>query len=353
MPLKICVYAISKDEAKFVSRWAKSAQDADLILLADTGSSDATVEIAKNCGVKVHDICISPWRFDHARNASLALIPRDIDVCVCVDVDEVLEPGWRQEIEDKWTEHTTRLRYQYDWGHGKQFQYDKIHSRFGYAWCCPAHEVLRADGRITERFAYTSKLLVSHHPDATKSRGQYLDLLRLSVEEDPNCPRSAWYYARELYYHFRWDEAAQAILRYLDMPGANWVSERCYALRTLSECLVKKDDITGAEVILLQAVSEGPLIRENWVALAELMYSQNRWEECFAYANRALRITIRLNDYTVDPNSWKDKPYDLAAISAYRLGLKDVAIKHGRDACILSPEDKRLSENLQWYLGNR
>jgi glycosyltransferase involved in cell wall biosynthesis len=89
--LKICVYAISRNEEQFVNRFCDSAKNADLILIADTGSADKTVELALQNGAKVYDICISPWRFDLARNAALSLIPKDIDVCISLDLDEVLE----------------------------------------------------------------------------------------------------------------------------------------------------------------------------------------------------------------------------------------------------------------------
>jgi len=98
--MKICVYAISKNEQQFVQRFCESAKDADLILIADTGSTDDTAEEARRwkqnsidarANLMVHDICITPWRFDLARNAALALIPRDIDVCISLDLDEVME----------------------------------------------------------------------------------------------------------------------------------------------------------------------------------------------------------------------------------------------------------------------
>jgi glycosyltransferase involved in cell wall biosynthesis len=92
--VKIAVYAISKNEAMFVERFC-SAVDADLILIADTGSTDNTVELAKQHGAQVPEICITPWRFDDARNAALALLPRDIDVCVSLDLDEELQPDIR------------------------------------------------------------------------------------------------------------------------------------------------------------------------------------------------------------------------------------------------------------------
>ena len=97
--LTYCVYAISKNEEQFVRRFCKSAQDADYILVADTGSSDGTSTLARECGAIVHDIFISPWRFDLARNSALALIPRSVDICISLDLDEVLEPGWKEKIE--------------------------------------------------------------------------------------------------------------------------------------------------------------------------------------------------------------------------------------------------------------
>jgi len=80
--LRICVYAISKNEAHFAQRFCESAQDADLIMIADTGSEDGLPEKAELYGAVVHHICITPWRFDLARNAALALVPRDCLECL-------------------------------------------------------------------------------------------------------------------------------------------------------------------------------------------------------------------------------------------------------------------------------
>ena len=93
--MKIAVYAICKNEEQFVKRFCESAKEADLILIADTGSTDNTVIEARACGATVYEIAITPWRFDKARDAALALIPRDIDVCIALDLDEMLQPGWR------------------------------------------------------------------------------------------------------------------------------------------------------------------------------------------------------------------------------------------------------------------
>ncbi len=73
--MKIAVYTIALNEEKFVERWYNSVKDADYLLIADTGSTDRTVEIAKSLGINVYNISIKPWRFDVARNTARSLLP--------------------------------------------------------------------------------------------------------------------------------------------------------------------------------------------------------------------------------------------------------------------------------------
>lgn len=348
--LTYCVYAISKNEETFVDRFCQSARDVDMILIADTGSTDGTIEAARRNGAVVHDIFISPWRFDLARNAALALVPRSIDICISLDLDEVLEPGWKEMLEKVWVPgKTTRLKYLFDWSCGIRFYSEKIHTRHGYHWHHPCHEYPRPDGRVTEVYAWAGPdLMVSHHPDPTKSRGQYYDLLALSVKEDPHCPRNAFYYARELTYYAKWDEAIEALKRYLAMPNATWVNDRCYAMRLLGKCYSEKGDPATAEKWYLQAAGEAPDTREPWCDLAMLMYRQSRWEECFAMSMRALKIKERQLVYTSDPAAWGHWAHDLASISAWRLGLRDVALEQAREAVEKTSDDPRLKANLEW-----
>lgn len=350
--MKIAVYAISKNEGKHVDRFVEAAWAADSILIADTGSTDETVVLAQSYGAKVAvpRIWIKPWRFDKARDAALALVPPDIDVCVSLDLDEILQNGWRQKIEAAWkVGETTRLRYLFDWGIGVKFYYEKIHARWGYHWHHPCHEYPRPDGRTVERYATVDDLLVVHKPDPTKSRGQYLDLLKLSVEEDPICPRNAFYYARELSFVQRWADSIRECDRYLGLSGANWPNERCYAYRVKGRCYAQLGDLDKAYGAFLQAASEAPNTREPWYELSELMERQERWAEMLAFSLRCLEIKDRELVYTVDPVVWGEAPHDNMALAAYHLGLRDLAVAHGKLALTHAPEDKRLLDNMEWY----
>jgi len=346
--LKICVYAISKNEEMFVERFCEAASDADMIVIADTGSTDNTVALAKDHGAIVHDIIITPWRFDDARNAAIALLPRDIDVCVSLDLDEVLQPGWREEIERVWVDGTTRLRYGFDWGAGIKFQYEKIHARHGYRWLHPCHEYPVPYG-ITEQYANTDMLLVIHKPDPTKSRGQYLPLLEMSVREDPHDPRNAFYYARELSFNAHWQQSIDECNRYLNLPGADWANERCYAYRVMSRCYAELGDWEGAMKAARMGVIEAPYTREPWCEIAKLAYNRHQWAECYGAAMSALAIEQREFLYTVDPEVWGSMPHDYASIAAWNLGMKEEAIKQVTLALQHSPNDARLIANLAHY----
>lgn len=343
--MKIIVYAISKNEEKFVARFMESCKDADEVIVADTGSTDDTVTMLRDLGAKVFDITISPWRFDKARDAALALVPRDADVCVSIDLDEVLENGWREEIERCWVPGTTRLRYGYDWGQGIRFQYEKIHARHGYFWHHPCHEYPRADPRLNEVYAETQKLLVTHLPDMTKSRGQYLDLLEISIKEDPDCPRNAFYYARELTFWNKWDEAIIQLQRYLNLPRSNWRNERCYAMRLLGKAFNIKEDVNEATKWYLSAIKEAPNTREPWCDFAHFLYDQQKWADCLLSIEALLRITEREFVYTCDPAVWGSLPYDLASVASWELGKKTDALKYINLALEHDPNNERLLGN--------
>ena len=146
---KICIYAICKNEEKYVDKWYNSIKDADKIFVLDTGSSDNTIEKLKSKEkVIVNKEIINPWRFDIARNKSLDMVDLDTDICICLDLDEVLLPCWREELEKLWQKNTTRASYTYNWSLDENnnplvtFYIDKIHRRTGYKWTHPVHEVL-------------------------------------------------------------------------------------------------------------------------------------------------------------------------------------------------------------------
>ena len=54
-----------------------------------------------------------------------------------------------------------------------------------------------------------------------------------------------------------------------------------------------------------------------------------------------------------DGLAWGAQPHDLAAISAWRIGLKEASIEQGKLAIELEPNDNRLKDNMLWYTGEK
>jgi len=348
--MKIAVYTIALNEKQFVRTWYESAKEADYLLIADTGSTDGTIEEARSLGINVVSISIKPWRFDDARNASLSLLPADVDFCIALDMDEVLVPGWRKHLE-RVSKDTTRPRYKYTWNWnedgspGLQYGGDKIHSRHGYRWRHPVHEVLSKD-RIDEVQTWIHNLEIHHHADNSKPRSQYMPLLAQSVKEDPTDDRNAFYYVRELFFYGQLDEAKEEFERHLSLPKAVWKPERAASMRYISKIM---QEFTDKEAWLKKAINEAPDRREPYVELAKLYYENNRWFDCLDVAEKAIEITEKPLEYLCEEFAWGYAPWDYAAIAAHNLGLSDKAIQYGTKAVELSPNDIRLSTNLVFY----
>jgi glycosyltransferase involved in cell wall biosynthesis len=349
--MRVAVYTIAKNEAGRVAEYLASCRDADAVVVADTGSSDGTPDLLRQGGAMVHDIAVRPWRFDVARNASLCLVPADVDVCIPLDLDERLQPGWRRELEGAWQADTTRLRYWYVWNWKSPgvpdtvFRIDRIHARAGYAWRHPTHEGLYST--LPEKTAECE--LAIHQFQEARPRPNDMTLLELAVEEQ-RCPRTLFYLGREYYYQRRWTDCLRTLQEYLAQPDACWHAERSHAMRLLALAHKSNGELGPALSWLLRACAEDPGLRENWVELSQAYYDTRDWAGGYFAAARALAIVERPRHYLSEGHAWGERPHDLASVCAWYLGLKEKAADHLRQALALCPDDPRLKDNARFIL---
>ncbi len=353
---KVCVYAICKNEEQFVSRWVESMQEADEIYVLDTGSSDHTRKKLRELGVHVKKKIIKPWRFDVARNESLKLLPKDTDICVCTDLDEVFVKGWRDNLEKIWDQNTTRLSYNYNWYLDENnnpkvnFYIEKIHTLEDYTWTHPVHEVLTYIGRKKERKKRTDAITLNHYPDRNKSRGSYLPLLELSVQEDPNDDRNMHYLGREYMYYQKWNEAIDTLIKHLSLPRAVWKDERCASMRFIARCYKNLNRYDEARMWLDKAIEEAPYLRDPYIERALLEYQLENWEAVKKYCLQALEINHHQKTYINEVFSWDNTVYDILSIAYYHLGEIELAIKNVEIALSMDLNNERLKKNLDILL---
>lgn len=350
----VAVYAICKNEAQFVDRWMNSMAEADQIVVLDTGSTDDTVKKLAERGAEVTIGIIDPWRFDVARNQSLDLVSPQADICVCTDLDEVFHPGWREKLEASWTPRATQARYRYTWSfnpdgsEGVVFWIEKIHARYGYTWVHPVHEVLKWIGQgLPGEMVTAEGVQLDHFPDFTKSRGQYLPLLELSVQEDPDDDRNVHYLGREYMYKRRWDDCIRMLKRHLAMPSATWRDERAASMRYIARSFAMKGERAVARDWYLRAIAEAPHLREPYTDLAMLLYEDQVWDGVLYFTGCALDITDRPRSYICEAASWGSLPHDLRSIALYHTGRLEEALGEAQAALELEPGNQRLRSNVE------
>ena len=348
---KVVVYAIAKNEEKFVERFVNSMKEADEIYVLDTGSTDNTVlELQKrNVNVKVKQI--EPWRFDVARNLSLEMVPADTDICVCVDLDEVFEEGWRKKLEEIWKDGTTRLRYNYNWSFDEygnpavNFYIEKIHTRNNYKWTHPVHEVLTYTGENSEVFMTTDEITVNHYPDDEKSRSSYLPLLELSVKENPTDDRNMHYLGREYMFYGKWNECIDTLIKHLELPSATWKDERAASMRFIARSYKNLNRYEEARMWLDKAIKEAPYLRDAYIERALLEYQLENYADVERYCLEALKITSHAKSYINEPFSFNHTVYDLLSISMYYQGRMEESLEYVNKALEISPNEERLIKN--------
>lgn len=92
----LSVILITKNEAELVGQCLESVKWADEIIVVDSGSTDATVEICKRY---TDQVTVTDWPgFGPQKNRALAMATGDW--VLSIDADEEVTPGLAQEIRD-------------------------------------------------------------------------------------------------------------------------------------------------------------------------------------------------------------------------------------------------------------
>lgn len=166
--MKIVSYSICKNEEKNIQNFLKTIKDFDEVYVLDTGSTDNTVSILRENGIKVHQKIYDEFDFADARNSSLALVPPDT-WAVYLDFNEYLHDGWREKFEQDLLNNPdanacTFKRYDDINGNlvfGNEQYYIRAHISDQYFWHHAIHESLieKKDRKVFSSEAELSKIV--------------------------------------------------------------------------------------------------------------------------------------------------------------------------------------------------
>lgn len=277
------------------------------------------------------------------------MIPEDFDICVSLDLDEVMRPGWKENILKVWNDNTTRLHYTYNWLIENNvakisFYSDKIHKRKGAFWVNPVHEIVKF--HEPETIVTTDDVIIDHYPDKNKTRKSYLPLLELSIKEDPQNDRNMHYLGREYMYYGKWNDAIDTLIKHLKLKSATWSDERCASMRFIARCYKNLQRYDEALMWLEKAIKEAPYLRDPYAEIALLYYSLEDYKMVIYYANKALEINYNPKTYINEIFSYDETLNDILSISYYYENDLNNAIKNANIALEINPNNERIKENL-------
>ncbi len=369
--IKVSVYAICKNELKFIDKWIESMSEADYVVVLDTGSTDGTYEKLleyKNKDPKKYIIEqkeYNPWRFDTPRNDAMKICPEDTDIYFSTDLDELLEPGWYNALVSKWEKGVSqRGEYKYIWSHnsdgtpGRIFRYNKIHTK-EWIWKYPVHELLWNTITKTEMYDisvfvnYGDEIVLHHYPDYKESRSDYLSLLELRAEENSDDYYGLIYLAHEYNYRKFYEKSNYTLEKILNKYNPGSIEEAsCYLF--MGDNYNAMGDFYSYDAITCyeKAISIDPTYREPYLNLAKLFINKNKYYEAIGIIKQGLKESYRHYTWLERDRSWVDEPYDLLSLAYYYSGNKKESLIYAVKAYSMNKSDERLKDNINKILEN-
>ena len=360
---KICVYAIAKNESKFVEEWVKSMSPADHIIVLDTGSTDNTVELLRSFGVEVHEISYDHFRFDTARNDSLDLVPDEYNIRVCTDLDEKFESDdWAQILKDNWDEEKGRVIYSYVWNHtetgqpGLQFTINKIHGKNpDLRWAGAVHEHLTFMSTGKREFSdfidLTGKIVLHHYPDLSKDRRYYIRLAEERIKDNPDDIQAHILLGNE-YKVKGWPEkAVKAYTECLEKGQDNMDSIQKAALYyNLGSTYMQLNQALNAMKAYTEGIAARTTYRDNYYGLGVLYINSNLFDAAIGMLEQGLKGCKQEFFWMEDPFTWTYALWDALGFAYFAKGNIEKAMSCASIALSYEPNNQKLVENYQKYL---
>ena len=370
--VRIGIYTILKNERKFIDRYLGWAKEADGIWLLDTGSTDGSYEYLCELVEKpewkdklfVEQRIYNPFRFDTARTDNMRMVPlpeekHGVDILIQVDLDEIMIQGWKQAFQKAAFEHPDfdRLQYLYASSHDENgdpkavFYYNKCHHNHpGYVTKRPVHEFIEWDGEEPCPFEGTYRLLPEviyqrHFPDRTKSRAQYVSLLELRKQEEPDELTGRCFLVQEYTNNGR---EADAIRESLEIyakaasPQRNETGILPPIIKFLALYFEKNCCPQEAEFFYKRAIEFEPTLKDSYICYAQFLVYQGRPLEALEQLSLSRERAVHIKDYRDREYAWSVwKERQIEADAYCWLGAYDLAwqkINEGKNS--LHTEDE-------------
>ena len=176
----------------------------------------------------------------------------------------------------------------------------------------------------------------------TKERGNYFDLLKLAVEENPDDTHEQMLLAREYLLNNKIEDALREYLKVLKMPDVDTPEKRLVLLESLGrcgDCYKVLGNYDEAIWYYQEWIKEDYTYREPYLGLSEIYADMKMYSLAKVMAQAALEYGTRKNTWVERADSWVSQPQDCLAIACYNLGQIDEAIEYTEQCLEHHPDD--------------
>lgn len=235
----ISLAMIIKDEEAVLDRCLASiCECVDEIIIVDTGSSDHSIEIAKQYTNQIYHY---QWHDDFASARNKAFSYAKMDYIMWLDADDILPSSEKEKLltlKDALTLDTdiVMMKYHIAFDNENQpiFTYYRerlIRNNKQFYWSGKIHETINIHGKIEY-----SDIAIHHKKLKQNDSMRNLRILEKLCQEEQVNARERYYYARELYEHQLYQKALQQLELVLDKQEL-WIENKIDAYRMKGHCL--------------------------------------------------------------------------------------------------------------------
>ncbi len=353
--ISISLCMIVKDEELVLDRCLKSISDiVDEIIIVDTGSKDKTKLIAEKYTKKVYDFT---WcdDFSKARNYSFSKATKDY--IMWLDADDILLDKDRKKLNQLKKTLTkdvdiVMLRYNiaFDKLGNPIFSYNReriIKNNKKYKWTGAVHEVIEPSGKVI-----TKDIAITHKKEKAYATGRNLKIYEKLLSEGKNLDsRHKFYYARELYYNKKYNEAIKVFTEFLDSKDG-WIENKINASIDLANCIyfTKKNDFDEVYDILINTFKYDIPRACICCELGRYFFLKNKYDIAIYWYKLATTLNMDISKGGFENIDYYGYiPYISICVCYYKLGKIEEANKYNEKAGKIKPSDDKYLYNKKYF----
>jgi len=354
----IGLHMIVRNCADELGECLKSAEGLyDVLSITDTGSTDGgrTVDMAKSKGAHVsYYKSRDGWNysfiddFGAARQISLRAIADKCDWLIFLDSDDIVQDpiGIRRILKGLDPRQKQLISIPYLWSKDMNYMHERIWSKGSCHWWGRVHEA----PRLTQngvRVDIVTPPIIHNQTSGRKHTSRNLTILEDTIKTDRD-PRYVFYFAKELTYARRFEEAIAWFQYYINNPSQiDFERNRTYY--ELGMCYYNLRQNEKAIEFLYKAIMDCDEYAEPFILMGRIYADKKKYREAIPWFQHASSMPSPSRGW-FDYKSFRTyTPLEWISLCYYYIGEKDLSKHYHLKAKSFQPGNRWLIQNDKWH----